>query len=86
MSKFLELPFLRTRKLASEADPAGGHVQFTAEDDLDLGLYYLRSLSNVLRWAPDALWGVLAKITLLSNSSYPAIYEISTCILPSALP
>lgn len=61
VSKFAELPFLRRQ----HADPQDVH--FTNEDDLDLGLYYVRSLSSVLRWAPDAAWGVLSKRTIRSS-------------------
>lgn len=84
VSKFLELPFLRTQKPTSGTEATSVQIQFTTEDDLDLSLYYLRALSNVLRWAPDALWGVLAKDTISSSSGYPGIYEISKCNSPSS--
>lgn len=80
-SKFLELPFLRT-----QTETAGGRTKFTPTDDLDLGLYYLRSLSNILRWAPDTLWAVLAKKTVASDSEYPHLAEISKLSLSIALP
>ncbi|KAH8197518.1 hypothetical protein TruAng_008301 [Truncatella angustata] len=35
-------------------------IAFSTEDDLDMCLYYLRTLSNMFRWAPDAFFGVLA--------------------------
>ncbi|KAI1310342.1 putative regulator of reproduction dopa [Xylaria venustula] len=60
VTKISELRFLRTfRKTATQSTP-NEPVTFTDEDELDLCLYYIRTLSNVLRWAPDALWGVLA--------------------------
>ncbi|GAP83534.1 putative cellular morphogenesis regulator [Rosellinia necatrix] len=59
VTKMSELRFLRTppKTVNSNGVPPTG---FSTEDELDLGLYYIRTLSNVLRWAPDALWGVLA--------------------------
>lgn len=60
VAKFSELSFLRNRSSGdpSEADPPS--VKFTDFDDLDLCLYYLRTLSNIFRWSPDIVWGVLA--------------------------
>ena len=58
-SKFMALEFLAQPRVDSR-----GGVEFTAEDDLGLALYYLRTLSNVFRWAPDALWAILARRTL----------------------
>lgn len=68
--KFLDLGILRTGLFSP------GHPQ-TAEDDgcderaergdggdTDMCLYYLRTLSNVFRWAPDTLWAVLARRTV----------------------
>ncbi|KAK0729152.1 Dopey, N-terminal-domain-containing protein [Apiosordaria backusii] len=69
VSKFAELSFLRRQHGA----PDPKDVHFTNEDDLDLGLYYVRALSSVLRWAPDAAWGVLSKRTIRSS---PPIAEI----------
>ncbi|KAK4176308.1 Dopey, N-terminal-domain-containing protein [Triangularia setosa] len=70
VSKFAELPFLRRQHGA----PDPQDVHFTNEDDLDLGLYYVRALSSVLRWAPDAAWGVLSKRTIRSS---PPVAEIA---------
>ncbi|KAK4205296.1 Dopey, N-terminal-domain-containing protein [Triangularia verruculosa] len=69
VSKFAELTFLRRQHGA----PDPQDVHFTNEDDLDLGLYYVRALSSVLRWAPDAAWGVLSKRTIRSS---PPVAEI----------
>ena len=54
-----------------------GQVQFTQDDDLNLALYYLRALSNIFRWAPDALWAVLAKKTVSSEAFFPSLSHIS---------
>jgi hypothetical protein len=75
--KLLDLPFLR-RQPATKADSATtGLVEFTEDDDLDLGLYYLRALSNIFRWAPEALWAVIARKTISSESYFPSLSQIS---------
>jgi hypothetical protein len=72
IAKFLELSFLRRRE-----EPRQGPNQFREEDDLSTGVYYIRSLSNVLRWAPEAAWAVLAKRTVPSDAYDHAPSEIS---------
>lgn len=56
---------------------APGLVQFTEDDDLDLALYYLRALSNIFRWAPDAVWAVIARKTISSEAYFPSLSQIS---------
>ncbi|KAK6948165.1 hypothetical protein Daesc_009929 [Daldinia eschscholtzii] len=60
VTKISELKFLRTFPQAANPVASSQSVEFSAEDDLDLAIYYLRTLSNIFRWAPDAFWGVLA--------------------------
>ncbi|TGJ87804.1 hypothetical protein E0Z10_g968 [Xylaria hypoxylon] len=60
VTKLSELGFLRTLSKTVNSTTSNMSASFSHEDELDLGLYYIRTLSNVLRWAPDALWGVLA--------------------------
>ena len=60
VTKISELQFLRTLPKTAAHVAADASIKFSNEHELDLGLYYIRTLSNVLRWAPDALWGVLA--------------------------
>ncbi|KAL1842372.1 hypothetical protein VTJ49DRAFT_5437 [Mycothermus thermophilus] len=57
VTKFYELPFLRPQPPSST--PAS--ADYSEDDDLDLALYYVRSLSSVLRWCPETAWAVLAK-------------------------
>ncbi|KAI0200153.1 putative regulator of reproduction dopa [Astrocystis sublimbata] len=64
VTKFSELRFLRTLSKTVNSTISTAATTFSSEDELDLGLYYIRTLSNVLRLAPDALWGVLATKTL----------------------
>lgn len=70
ISQFLQLPFLRVAGAAHEAR------EFSEEDDLDLCIYYLRTMSNVFRWAPDAIWGILATKTV-SAEDFAELPEIS---------
>lgn len=75
--KLLDLPFLR-RQLATQDDgttPEQG--QLTEDDDLDLALYYLRTLSNTFRWSPDAIWAILARKTVSSEAFFPSLSHIS---------
>ncbi|KAI8948888.1 putative regulator of reproduction dopa [Xylaria longipes] len=60
VTKMSELRFLRALSKTVNSTTSNTSVSFSGEDELDLGLYYIRTLSNILRWAPDALWGVLA--------------------------
>ncbi|KAK5663397.1 hypothetical protein OQA88_3826 [Cercophora sp. LCS_1] len=73
ISKFAEFPLLRRRDQPADS----GTVRFSQDDDLDLVLYYLRCLSNVLRWAPDSIWGILAKRTVRSTAYFPPLSEIT---------
>ncbi len=71
ISKFSDLEFLRP----SQSVTTGG-IEFSNEDDLDLGLYYLRTLSNIFRWAPDALWAILARQTIGAEDDYQNIEKL----------
>lgn len=75
--KLLDLPFLRRQHGTSTDGTASGLVQFTEDDDLDLALYYLRALSNVFRWATDAIWTVIARKTISSETYLPLVSQIS---------
>jgi hypothetical protein len=78
VSKFLDLPFLKTSKQSSgETMNSNSVIALSCDDDLDLGLYYLRTLSNVLRWAPDSFWGILSSKTLSVEAGYSSIPMIS---------
>lgn len=75
VSKLSQLQFLKTLPKVANAASSSQSIAFTAEDDLDLALYYLRTLSNIFRWAPDAFWGVLA--TRLIEEPDSSLAEIS---------
>ncbi|KAK3906929.1 Dopey, N-terminal-domain-containing protein [Staphylotrichum tortipilum] len=73
ITKLSELPFLRRR----QGSITGQATHFTEDDDLSLALYYIRSLSSVLRWSPEAAWAVLAKRFVRSETYQPPLSEIS---------
>lgn len=61
MHKLSELGFLADLKQNQpENRQAPKPVALTEDDDLDLCLYYLRGLSNVLRISGDMAWTILA--------------------------
>jgi len=60
-----------THFLDSDSQP------YSEEDDLDQCLYYLRTLSNILRWSSDNMWAGLADNTISTDPSYRALYRIS---------
>ena len=78
VTKFMSLDFL----LAENAGRPNTTVDFSNEDDLDLCLYYLRTLSNIFRWAPDALWDVLSKRTVRTEDHQVPLSKMSTCRYP----
>lgn len=59
VSKLCEIPFLQTLTEANEKMEEEPPT-FTEDDDLDLCLYYLRTLSHVLGCAAEISWNVLA--------------------------
>ena len=75
VSKFSALSFLETGPDADKTSSTSSY-RFTDDDDLDLCLYYLRSLSNIFRWAPDSLWAILATKSLSTDDSDSGISRI----------
>jgi hypothetical protein len=81
-SKLLELPFLRSQgQSPEEKTNVNVSSDISADDDLDLALYYLRALSNVFKWAPDYLWAVLAKQTISPDFDHPNLSELSKFLI-----
>lgn len=74
VSKLAELSCLRRRTTSAEAKEAR---KFSEEDDVELAVYYLRSLSNVFRFTPDSIWAFLAKKTIRPDSYFPSLSAIS---------
>ncbi|KAK2022400.1 hypothetical protein LX32DRAFT_194849 [Colletotrichum zoysiae] len=75
--KFSTLGFLRSSREISSAATSASSTTFTADDDLDLCLYYLRTLSNVFRWAPDVIWAVLASTSITVGSEHAEIAQMT---------
>ncbi|KAI0175878.1 putative regulator of reproduction dopa [Hypoxylon sp. FL1284] len=75
VTRISQFQFLRAFPPTANAVSSSHSVEFSAEDDLDLALYYLRTLSNLFRWAPDAFWGVLA--TNVIEAPTPSLIEIA---------
>lgn len=64
--------------------PGNDHSQLTSdlriyadEDDLDQCLYYLRTLSNILRWSSDSMWAALAENTISTDTSHRPLFRIT---------
>ncbi|KAH8179988.1 protein dopey [Sarocladium implicatum] len=62
VSKFTQMRFLENIEAASADSEASGpgQIQFSEDDDLELCLYYLRTLSNILRCSSEVSWNVVA--------------------------
>ncbi|KAK1636936.1 Dopey, N-terminal-domain-containing protein [Colletotrichum phormii] len=75
--KFSALEFLRASDEIGSASTSTNSTTFTAEDDIDLCLYYLRTLSNVFRWAPDVIWAVLASTTITVDGGHPEVAQMT---------
>ncbi|KAK7421902.1 hypothetical protein QQX98_001896 [Neonectria punicea] len=58
VTKLTEIPFLSDVFESSE-QPDKNSVTFSEDEDLDLCLYYLRTLSNILNCAGEISWAVL---------------------------
>ncbi|KAJ2906076.1 hypothetical protein MKZ38_003113 [Zalerion maritima] len=72
VTKLSELHFLQTISGTGETASFAQAVDFSVDDDLDMCLYYLRTLSNIFRWAPDMFWYVLASahVTIDDNQMH----------------
>lgn len=68
--KFSEISFLADVREATTEKSSSRAVSFSEDDDLDLCLYYLRSLSNVLRTCGDVAWAVLASKHVAFNGHH----------------
>lgn len=51
---------------------------YADDDDLDGCLYYLNTLSNVLKWSSDHTWDILADHTVSTDKAHVVLHEIST--------
>ncbi|KAJ1331246.1 Dopey-like protein [Microdochium nivale] len=74
VDKFSAFTFLHGTKVSPKT-PKLLSANLNDDADLDLANYYLRTLSNVLRWAPEAFWGVLA--TRIIEHPDPSLIKIT---------
>lgn len=75
--KFSEFPLLQTATI--EGDEATVAQYDLDHNDVDQCIYYLDTLSNILRWASDFTWTGLAESSISTDKSYGALYRISMC-------
>ncbi|KAH0542943.1 hypothetical protein FGG08_002712 [Glutinoglossum americanum] len=62
VTRFLVLDFLQLSSVtAKDSSFHTATHKFGEEDDLELCLYYLQTLSNVLRWSSNNVWASMAK-------------------------
>jgi hypothetical protein len=77
VAKFSTFEFLQTAP-EGNSQFLESHVRmYNDEDDLDQCLYYLRTLSNILRWSSDGMWAALAENTISTDASHRSLYRIS---------
>ncbi|KAK8048888.1 hypothetical protein PG994_010618 [Apiospora phragmitis] len=59
----------------ANAEASKRSIEFGEDDDVNTGIYYMRTISNIFRWAPDAFWSVLA--TRMIEEPDPILSEIT---------
>jgi hypothetical protein len=69
-SRFSRLPFLQRMDMLAGNSATGDSSTLVEDDDLDMCLYYLRTLANVFRWAPDSFWKVLASTSVTTENLF----------------
>jgi hypothetical protein len=77
VSKFSGFDFLQTISEDSSSLLDGEVRKYTDDDDLDQCLYYLQTLSNILRWSSDNMWAALAENTISTDTSHFSLHLIS---------
>ncbi|KAI9642255.1 hypothetical protein NHQ30_009057 [Ciborinia camelliae] len=77
VAKFSGYSFLCTR--FEDAGTTAHHNMrvYADEDDLDQCLYYLQTLSNVLRWSSDSTWAALAHNSISTDKSHRPLFQIT---------
>ncbi|CAG8949634.1 hypothetical protein HYFRA_00007868 [Hymenoscyphus fraxineus] len=68
-SKFAEFKFLQAAPAGKSSSAEDSLTPYSPEDDLDQCLYYLQTLSNIIRWSSDGMWAALAENTIAQNES-----------------
>lgn len=81
VAKFSNYSFLFTK--FEDAGTTTHHNMriYADDDDLDQCLYYLQTLSNVLRWSSDSTWAALAHNSISTDRSHRSLFQISKFVL-----
>lgn len=77
VAKFSGFSFLESMSEEGSASMDKDMQIYATEDDLDQCLYYLRTLSNLLRWSSDGMWGALAQNSVSTDSEHSSLGRIS---------
>lgn len=77
VSKFSSFAFLQTLVEEGSSYQDSSVQKYSSEDDLDQCLYYLRTVSNMLRWSSDNMWAALAESSISTDASRPSLYRIT---------
>ncbi|KAL2064802.1 hypothetical protein VTL71DRAFT_3942 [Oculimacula yallundae] len=77
VSKFSTFKFLQTLTEEGSTYQDSTVQTYSSEDDIDQCLYYLRTISNILRWSSDSMWAALAESSVSTNASHPSLYHIT---------
>lgn len=78
VAKFATFTFLQS-PLDSDADSSKlqENKAYVESDDLDQCLYYLQTLSNILRWSSDSTLTALVDNVISTDKSHRALHAIS---------
>jgi hypothetical protein len=79
VAKFAEFNFLHSAFTEEEPEKLSTTTTYSEYDDLDRCIYYLQSISRILRWSSDAMWLALAENMISTDQSNKALYRISKC-------
>ncbi|KAH6709570.1 Dopey, N-terminal-domain-containing protein [Leptodontidium sp. MPI-SDFR-AT-0119] len=77
VSKFSSFTFLQSLSEEESSYQDSTVQKYSGEDDLDQCLYYLRTVSNMLRWSSDSMWAALAENNISTDASNPSLYQIT---------
>ncbi|KKA28636.1 hypothetical protein TD95_001870 [Thielaviopsis punctulata] len=77
--KFSELPFLSSVTTGPVLAATGQQdLTISEDDDIDMCIYLIRTLTNVLRVAPDMLWSLLASTNVSGSTNGNSIFGITS--------
>ncbi|KAM3070867.1 hypothetical protein ACMFMG_009784 [Clarireedia jacksonii] len=77
VGKFASYKFLQSKFEDASTSALHNLRVYRDEDDLDQCLYYLQTLSNILRWSSDNTWAALAHSTISTEQSHRPLYQIT---------